>query len=75
MEELDIKNEYKIINKMIKENKIKFSFYNSSFPLELLEFCHNKVDNTIEIKFRDIMTERITELTDILTKIENNKQK
>lgn len=75
MEELDIKNEYKIINKMIKENKIKFSFYNSSFPIELLEFSHNKVDNTIEIKFRDIMTERITELKEILTKFENNKQK
>lgn len=73
MEDIDIKNEYKNINKMIKENKIQFSFYNSSFPLELLEFCHNKVDNTIELKFRDIMTERMSELKDLLTKIENNK--
>ena len=73
MEDNDIKKEYIIINKMIKENKIKFSFYNSSFPLELLEFCHNKVDNTIEVKFRDTMTERISELKDILAKIESNK--
>lgn len=73
MEDIDIKKEYIIINKMIKENKIKFSFYNSSFPLELLEFCHNKVDNTIEVKFRDTMTERISELKEILAKIESNK--
>ena len=73
MEDNDIKKEYIIINKMIKENKIKFSYYNSSFPLELLEFCHNKVDNTIEVKFRDTMTERISELKDILAKIESNK--
>lgn len=73
MEDNDIKKEYIIINKMIKENKIKFSFYNSSFPLELLEFCHNKIDNTIEVKFRDTMTERISELKEILAKIESNK--
>lgn len=73
MEDNDIKKEYIIINKMIKENKIKFSFYNSSFPLELLEFRHNKIDNTIEVKFRDTMTERISELKEILAKIESNK--
>lgn len=73
MEDIDIKKQYKIINKMIKENKIKFSFYNSSFPLDLLEFCHNKVDDTVELKFRDIMTERISDLKEILTKIESKK--
>lgn len=70
MQEFNIKDEYKKLNKLIKNNKVKFSFYNSYFDLKLLEFCYNKADDTIELKFRDIMTERISELKELLAKKE-----
>ena len=59
----------KKINKLIKDKKIKFSFYNSSrATLDLLQLCHNKVDNTIEIEFRDVMSEYMEELREIMNR-------
>lgn len=44
----------KLINNLEKKDKIKFSFFNSSTPLELLQVCFNETNDTIEMKFRDI---------------------
>lgn len=54
-----------IINKMIKDKKIIFSFYNSVIPLEFLQICFNKKENIIELKFRDIQQEHIEELKEL----------
>lgn len=68
-EKAEMKKIYKQINKLVKEKKIKFSFYNSSrATLDLLQLCHNKVDNTIEIEFRDVMSEYIEELRNIMNR-------
>ena len=65
-EKAEMKKLYKQINKLVKDKKIKFSFYNSSrTTLDLLQLCHNKVDNTIEIEFRDVMSEYMEELKEI----------
>ena len=64
----DMKETYRTINNLIKEDKLKFSFYNSYKELELLQLCHNKVNNTIEFEFRDIMAEYL----DIMNKIKEN---
>lgn len=65
----EMKETYKMINGLIKENKIKFSFYNNSqVPLELLQLCHNKIDDTIELQFRNIMAEYMEELKEITSK-------
>ena len=70
-EKAEMKKIYKQINKLVKDKKIKFSFYNSSrATLDLLQLCHNKVDNTIEIEFRDVMSEYLQEMREIM----NNKK-
>lgn len=65
----NIEEEYTILNKMIKEDKIKFKFLNKSENLELLQFCINKKNNTLEFEFRDVMKEHIEELKILLEKI------
>jgi len=64
-----IEEEYMILNKMIKEDRIKFKFLNKSEDLELLQFCMNKKNNTLELEFRDVMKEHIEELKLLLEKI------
>lgn len=70
-ENLDVTEEYDKINYMIKNNMIKFGFYNSSMELQLIELCHNKCDNTIEMNFRDTMSEHIAALKKLNCKKEN----
>ena len=68
-EKAEMKKLYKQINKLVKDEKIKFRFYNSSrATLDLLQLCHNKVDNTIEIEFRDVMSEYMEELREIMNR-------
>lgn len=64
----DMKEIYKLINGLIKEDRLKFSFYNGFNKLELLQLCHNKVDNTIEFEFRNCMAEYLEEMKNIMNK-------
>lgn len=62
----EMKENYKLINRLIKDKKMKFSFYNDKqIPLELLQLCHNRKDDTIELEFRNIMSEYLEELKNI----------
>lgn len=70
-EQIDMKTFRDILNKLINDDKIKFSFYNNSLlKLDLLQICHNKINNTLELEFRDVMGEHLEELR----KIMENKQ-
>ncbi len=63
----EMKETYKLMNRLIKENKIKFGFYNNNqVPLELLQLCHNKTDDTIELEFRNVMSEYLEEIKSII---------
>lgn len=65
-EEINMKLFGKLLDKLIKDDKIKFSFYNNSLlKLELLQICYDKPNNTIELEFRDIMGEHLKELREI----------
>lgn len=64
--EINMSEIHKLLNNLIKENKIKFDYYNSSLSLDLIQVCHNEKNNTIEISFRDVLTERVQELRDIM---------
>jgi len=69
IEELDMKTYGEILNKLIKEHKITFSFYNNSLlELDLLQICYNKSKNILEIEFRDVMGEYLKELREIMEK-------
>ena len=57
---------HKLLNKLIKDGKIQFSFYNNRLSLDLLNSCYNSKSDTIELDFRDIMAEHISELREIM---------
>lgn len=54
-----------LLNRLINDNKITFSFYNKSL-LDLLQICYNKTNDTIELEFRDVMEEYLEELKKIM---------
>lgn len=64
---------YKQINNWIKEDKIKFSFYNSYIPVEILQLYYDETKGTVEIKIRDTVDDRIQELKGLIHEIENKK--
>lgn len=69
MKNNEMKDYYNLINKLIKDNKIKFEYYNNrQVPLDLIQICHNQIDDTIELKFRNIMQEYIDEIKEITNK-------
>ena len=63
-----------VLNKLIKNNKIKFRFYNSMQELEVVQICENKNEDVIEINFRDIQGEYVEQLREILNKIEEKNK-
>ena len=66
-EEINMNIFREVLNKLIKDEKIKFSFYNNSLlDLELLQVCYDESKNALELEFRDVMGEHLKELRDIL---------
>jgi len=62
---------YKILNALIKDNKIKFKFNdNNLVPLDPISVIKNNTNNTIEIEFRNVVKEHLEELKSILNKKE-----
>lgn len=70
--DLEMKEIYKLVNKLVKDKKLKFEFYNSIKDLDLLQCYYNKKADTIEFRFRDVMGEDIQELKLIMNQIEKN---
>lgn len=55
------------LERLIKEEKIKFSFYNNSLlNLDLLQIYYNKHNDKIELEFRDVIGEQLKELKNIM---------
>ena len=68
-EEIDMKIFRDLLNRLINDNKITFSFYNKSLlDLDLLQICYNKTNDTIELEFRDVLEEHLEELKEIMDK-------
>lgn len=59
--DIEMKRLYIILNQLIKDNKIKFDFYNGNNTLDLLQLIYNKKDDTIELEFRNIYADYIDE--------------
>ena len=55
----ELREVYLLINDLIKDGKIQFKYYDSTFTLELLDICENKVNNTVDIRFRDVFKEYV----------------
>ena len=65
-DDIDIKLYLSTLEKLIKEDKIKFSFYNNPLlNLDLLQIYYNKHNDKIEMEFRDVMSEHLKELKNI----------
>ena len=70
-EEINMEIFRDLLNRLINDNKITFSFYNKSLlDLDLLQICYNKSNDTLELEFRDIMGEYLEELKEIMDKKE-----
>ena len=55
------------LTKLINDNKITFSFYNNSLlKLDAIQICYNKKNNTIEIQFRNVISEYLDELKELV---------
>lgn len=68
-EEIDMNFFRNLLNRLINDNKITFSFYNNSLlDLDLLQICYNKTNDTLELEFRDVMGEYLEELKEIMGK-------
>ena len=59
----------------MKNNKIVFKFYNNNLlNLDLIQICHNRKEEKIELQFRDVMLEHIEELRQLTNQINNKIQ-
>ena len=68
-EEINMEIFRDLLNRLINDNKITFSFYNNSLlDLDLFQICYNKTNDTIELEFRDVMGEHLEELKEIMSK-------
>ena len=68
-EEIDMNIFRDLLNRLINDNKITFSFYNNSLlNLDLLQICYNKTNDIIELEFRDVMGEYLEDLKKTMKK-------
>lgn len=55
------------LTKLINDNKITFSFYNNSLlKLDAIQICYNKKNNKIELQFRNVISEYLDELKELV---------
>ena len=64
-----MEEEIRIINRLSKENKIRFKFLDDTKELKLVHVCYNKDDEILELEFRNELKEYIEELKILLNKI------
>lgn len=70
--EIDMKLFSDTMNQLIRERKIEFKFYdNKLIKLELLQICYNKSKDRLEIEFRDVIGEYLSELKEATDKIKS----
>ena len=64
--ETDMKIFSDTMNQLIREKKIEFGFYdNKLVKLELLQICYNKSKDKLEIEFRDVVGDYLSELKEL----------
>lgn len=72
-EEINMEILRDLLNKLINDSKITFSFYNNLLlDLDLIQICYNETNDTIELEFRDVMGEYLEELRKIMDKKQYN---
>ena len=64
--EADMKIFSDTMNQLIREKKIEFGFYdNKLVKLELLQICYDKSKDKLEIEFRDVIGDYLSELKEL----------
>lgn len=60
------------MNQLIREKKIEFGFYdNKLIKLELLQICYDKSKDRLEIEFRDVIGDYLSELKEATDEIKS----
>ena len=64
--ETDMKIFSDTMNQLIREKKIEFGFYdNKLIKLELLQICYDMSKDRLEIEFRDVIGDYLSELKEL----------
>ncbi len=72
--ETDMKIFSDTMNQLIREKKIEFGFYdNKLIKLELLQICYDKSKDRLEIEFRDVVGEYLSELKELALDNKSNR--
>ena len=62
------------MNQLIREKKIEFGFYdNKLIKFELLQICYDKSKGKLEIEFRDVVGEYLSELKELALDNKSNR--
>ncbi len=72
--ETDMKIFSDTMNQLIREKKIEFGFYdNKLIKFELLQICYDKSKGKLEIEFRDVVGEYLSELKELALDNKSNR--
>ena len=70
--ETDMKIFSDTMNQLIREKKIELGFYdNKLIKLELLQICYDKSKDRLEIEFRDVIGDYLSELKEATDEIKS----
>lgn len=66
-QEINLKKFGKTLNKLIKEEKVSFKFYNDTLlKLDVIQLVYDKKEEILELKFRNVIKEQVQELNRLI---------
>ena len=73
-QEINLKKFGKTLNKLIKEEKVSFKFYNDTLlKLDVIQLVYDKKEEILELEFRNVIKEQVQELNRLIK--DNNQGK
>ena len=66
-QEINLKKFGKTLNKLIKEEKVSFKFYNDTLlKLDVIQLVYDKKEEILELEFRNVIKEQVQELNRLI---------
>lgn len=66
-QEINLKKFGKTLNKLIKEEKVSFKFYNDTLlKLDVIQLVYDKKKEILELEFRNVIKEQVQELNRLI---------
>lgn len=66
-QKINLKKFGKTLNKLIKEEKVSFKFYNDTLlKLDVIQLVYDKKEEILELEFRNVIKEQVQELNRLI---------